>query len=82
MTATLPAGSTLFDAVPPPSSNASNPLVFTIPSLPVGQSAFTAFSQAVIHFVYVTVEGAQLTLHAIDGTGQEFDSLQLTLPAP
>ena len=48
---------------------------------PVGQSAFTAFSEAVIHFVYVTVEGQQLTLHAIDGTGQEFDSLLLTLPA-
>ncbi|HET6146515.1 MAG TPA: metallophosphoesterase [Polyangia bacterium] len=46
---------------------------------PVGQSAFTAFSEAVIHFVYVTVEGRQLTLHAIDGAGLEFDSLLLTL---
>ena len=48
----------------------------------VGQSSFTAFSAAVIHFLYVTVEGRQLTLHAIDGTGQEFDSLRLTLPVP
>jgi hypothetical protein len=48
---------------------------------PVGQSSFTAFSEAVIHFVYITVDGTQLTLHAIDGTGQEFDSLLLTRPA-
>jgi hypothetical protein len=48
----------------------------------VGQSSFTAFSEAVIHFVYVTVAGSELTLHAIDGSGQEFDSLRLTLPAP
>ena len=48
----------------------------------VGQSSFTAVSEAVIHFVYVTVVGSELTLHAIDGTGQEFDSLRLTLPAP
>ena len=48
---------------------------------PVGHSSFTAFSAAVIHFVYVTVEGKQLTVHAIDGTGQEFDSLMLALPA-
>lgn len=47
---------------------------------PVGRSSFTAFSEAVIHFVYVTVDGKQLTLHAIDGTGQEFDSLLLTQP--
>jgi 3',5'-cyclic AMP phosphodiesterase CpdA len=42
---------------------------------PVGSSSFTAFSDAVIHFVYVTVAGAELELHAIDGLGQEFDSL-------
>ena len=46
----------------------------------VGQSAFTAFSEAVCHFVYVTVVGGQLTLHAIDGVGQEFDSLALSRP--
>ena len=40
-----------------------------------GTSSFTAFSDAVIHFVYVTVAGNELALHAIDGLGQEFDSL-------
>jgi acid phosphatase type 7 len=43
----------------------------------VGVSSFTAFSVAVIHFVYVTVEGNELALHAIDGLGKEFDSLVL-----
>jgi hypothetical protein len=42
---------------------------------PVGSSSFTAFSNAVIHFVYVTVSGNELALHAIDGLGDEFDSL-------
>jgi 3',5'-cyclic AMP phosphodiesterase CpdA len=44
----------------------------------VGWSSFTAFDTAVIHFVYITIEGDQLALHAIDGLGQEFDSLVLT----
>jgi acid phosphatase type 7 len=43
----------------------------------VAWSDFTAFNQPVIHFVYVTVDGGQLALHAIDGLGQEFDSLVL-----
>jgi hypothetical protein len=47
----------------------------------VGSSSFTAFSEAACHFVYVTVVGDRLTLHAIDGVGQEFDSLALTRPA-
>jgi acid phosphatase type 7 len=34
----------------------------------------SAFAEAVIHFVVVTVEGDTLTVHAIDGTGREFDS--------
>ena len=42
---------------------------------PVGSSAFTDFSEAVLHFVYVEVEGDQLLLHAIDGEGTEFDQL-------
>ncbi len=42
---------------------------------PVSKSGFTAFSIDVIHFVYVEVEGDKLTLHAIDGTGNEFDSV-------
>ena len=44
---------------------------------PVGSSDFTAFSQAVAHFVYVTVSGNEMALHAIDGIGQEFDSLSI-----
>lgn len=41
----------------------------------VGSSSFTAFAEAVIHFVVVEVGVDQLILHAIDGTGVEFDSL-------
>ncbi len=41
----------------------------------VGESSFTAFSAEVIHYVYVEVAADQLVLHAIDGTGVEFDSL-------
>jgi hypothetical protein len=44
---------------------------------PVGKSSFTAFSDAVIHFVYVDITGDTLALHAIDGVGAEFDSLVL-----
>ena len=42
---------------------------------PVGSSGFTDFSEAVLHFVYVEVEGDRLLLHAIDGEGTEFDQL-------
>jgi acid phosphatase type 7 len=41
----------------------------------VGTSAFTALSVDVIHFVYVEVGIDELTLHAIDATGTEFDSM-------
>ncbi len=41
----------------------------------VGMSSFTAFSEDVIHFVYVEVGVDELTLHAIDATGREFDSM-------
>jgi hypothetical protein len=34
----------------------------------------SAFAEAVIHFVLVTVESRILTVHAIDGTGREFDT--------
>lgn len=47
----------------------------------LGRSSFTAFSEAVCHFLFVSVEGDQLTLHAIDGVGQEFDGLVLTRSA-
>jgi hypothetical protein len=40
----------------------------------VGKSSFTAFATEVIHFVYVEVGIDELVLHAIDGTGVEFDS--------
>lgn len=39
----------------------------------VGKSSFTAFSHDVLHFVYVTIEGQELRLYAIDATGREFD---------
>jgi acid phosphatase type 7 len=39
----------------------------------VGSSEFTAFSLDVLHFVYVTIDGPDLRLYAIDATGQEFD---------
>lgn len=42
---------------------------------PVGTSDFTAFSEQVLNFVYVTVEPNELLLHAIDGMGDEFDTL-------
>lgn len=47
----------------------------------VGTSDFTAFSDEVLHFVYVDVTGDKLALHAIDGTGMEFDSLVINRSA-
>jgi hypothetical protein len=46
----------------------------------VGRSSFTAFSESVCHFLYVTVSATELTVHAIDGVGQEFDSFAVTRP--
>lgn len=43
----------------------------------VDPSDFTAFAEEVIHFLYVTVDESGLSMHAIDGTGQEFDQLVL-----
>ncbi|HEU0034532.1 MAG TPA: metallophosphoesterase family protein [Kofleriaceae bacterium] len=40
----------------------------------VGTSSFTAFSDEVIHFVTLEVGVDELTLHAIDANGNEFDS--------
>lgn len=45
----------------------------------VGESSFTAFSDAVIHFVYVEVGTTELVLHAVDATGVEFDSMVVPL---
>lgn len=44
---------------------------------PVGASSFTELSVDVIHFVYVEVGVDNLVLHAIDGTGAEFDSVKV-----
>lgn len=41
----------------------------------VGSSSFTAFSDSVIHFVYGEVTADEMTLHAIDASGREFDSV-------
>lgn len=41
----------------------------------VGSSSFSAFSEEVIHFVYIEVGIDELVLHAIDATGVEFDSM-------
>jgi hypothetical protein len=41
----------------------------------VGRSTFTEFSAEVIHFVYGEIIGDKLVLHAIDASGQEFDSV-------
>jgi hypothetical protein len=49
---------------------------------PVGSSSFTAFAEAVIHFVYVEIEGSRLVLHAIDGVGREFDQTVIELDSP
>jgi acid phosphatase type 7 len=46
----------------------------------VGSSSFTAFSSDVLHFVYITVAGDTLALHAIDASGAEFDSLVIRRP--
>jgi hypothetical protein len=39
-----------------------------------GKQSGSAFAEAVINFITVTVDGDTLTVHAIDGTGREFDS--------
>jgi acid phosphatase type 7 len=44
----------------------------------VGTSGFTAFSARVAHFVYLTIEADVLRLYAIDATGRDFDTLELT----
>jgi 3',5'-cyclic AMP phosphodiesterase CpdA len=41
----------------------------------VATSSFTAFSLDVIHYLLVEVSADELVVHAIDGTGQEFDSV-------
>lgn len=40
----------------------------------VGSDSATAFSEAVLHFVFIEANRQELLLHAIDATGFEFDS--------
>ena len=47
---------------------------------PVGSSPFTAFAERVSHFVLVTIDGANLTVNAIDGSGHDFDSVRIKRP--
>ena len=42
---------------------------------PISSASFSAFSEAVIHFVVVKVKLEELIVHAIDATGVEFDSV-------
>jgi calcineurin-like phosphoesterase family protein len=44
---------------------------------PVGSSSFTAYSEAVLHFVVAEARGDTLSLHAIDAVGREFDSVRI-----
>lgn len=43
----------------------------------VRSSVFTAYAAKVAHFVYLVADPSSLTLHAIDATGQEFDTLKI-----
>lgn len=43
----------------------------------VGSSSFTAFSEDVIHFVYVEAGVDEMVLHAIDATATEFDAVRI-----
>ncbi len=45
----------------------------------VTPSDWTAFSLDVLHFLYITIEGDSMRVHAIDGTGQEFDGTEIPL---
>lgn len=45
---------------------------------PVGSSSFTEYSEAVAHFSYIVIEGNQLRLNAIDGSGRDFDAVTIT----
>ena len=44
---------------------------------PVSESEFTAFATEVVQLTHVTVDDTTLRMHAIDGTGKEFDQLVL-----
>ena len=42
---------------------------------PVGSSSFTEYSESVAHFSHITVGGEDLSLHAIDASGTDFDAV-------
>ncbi len=44
---------------------------------PVGSSSFTEYSEAVAHFSHITLNSVDLSLHAIDATGKDFDAVTL-----
>jgi acid phosphatase type 7 len=46
----------------------------------VGHGSMTAFSEAVLHFLSVEVSGDEMVVHAIDGTGREFDQARILRP--
>jgi hypothetical protein len=43
----------------------------------VGESEWTALSVTAFHFVYLSVEGDVMRLHAIDAIGREFDGVEI-----
>ncbi len=44
---------------------------------PVSPHEWTDFATDVLHFVYVSIEGDTMRVHAIDATGQEFDGVEI-----
>lgn len=44
---------------------------------PIGESETAAFAEDVTHFVYLSIEGDRMRLHAIDATGKEFDGVEI-----
>jgi hypothetical protein len=45
---------------------------------PVGESDFTAFSEQVLNFLFLDISEESITIHAIDGTGKEFDTARIS----
>lgn len=44
---------------------------------PVSRSGFTAYSEDVLHFLFIEATAEALVVHAIDGMGREFDGVRL-----
>jgi acid phosphatase type 7 len=43
----------------------------------VGRSAFTAYSESVMHFIWAELQGDVMRLRAIDAAGDEIDSVAI-----